>query len=80
MTSFLGMTRIILNPRVIRATLNPNANPAPNILATAANQPHIIVDKINDLFCVSSFHSPWFPNYHFSGGTAYAHPALWVSR
>ncbi|KAG6362405.1 hypothetical protein INS49_010635 [Diaporthe citri] len=56
------------------ATLNSNL--ASNALVNALNRSHIIVDKINDLFCLSSFFSPWFPDYYFSGGTAFDHSAL----
>lgn len=72
-----GMTRIILSSRMISATLNWNLGW--NGLVSALNRPHIIVDKVNDLFCLSSFNSDWFPNYFFSGGTAFDHPALAVS-
>lgn len=73
-----GMTRIIVSSRMIRATLNWSLGS--NALVNPLNRAHIIVDKVNDLFCLSSFFSPWFPNYYFSGGTAFEHSALAVSR
>lgn len=72
------MTRILLSSSMIHATLNSNL--ASNALVNALNRPHIIVDKVNDLFCLSSFFSQWFPDYYFSGGTASDHSALAVSR
>lgn len=63
---------------MVRATLGSNL--ASNALVSALNRSHIIVDKVNDLFCLSSFFSPWFPDYCFSGGTASDHSALAVSR
>lgn len=72
-----GMTRIIVNSIMIRATLDGSLGS--NALVSAFNRSHIIVDKANDLFCLSSFYSHWFPNYYFSGGTAHEHSALKVS-
>ncbi|KAL2278239.1 hypothetical protein FJTKL_14650 [Diaporthe vaccinii] len=59
---------------MIRATLDGSLGS--NALVSAFNRSHIIVDKANDLFCLSSFYSHWFPNYYFSGGTAHEHSAL----
>ncbi|KAJ0104446.1 hypothetical protein J7T55_010912 [Diaporthe amygdali] len=69
-----GLSRIILNFRVALGALIPASMPSIQSYINPLKRPHIKVDKDNDLFCFSTFRSPWFPNYHFSGGTSCSHP------
>lgn len=73
-----GMTRLVLNPSMARASLNPNA--PGNLPIDTSRWGQIIVDKVNDIFIFSTFRSVWFPNYQYSGGIVCEHPACNVSQ